>query len=176
MGKYLKLTLIVIATALAVLFVFLKKGAHSFLFAYILNFALMLAVSSYTNIFKPQLRSNYYNSKNWEANGTIYKWFGINLFRKLLVLIGWEKIIKAAYPVKKNLDAIKQREYSTRQSEFSHLVIFIIVLVVNIVVAINYGLGKSLSLLILNIIFNVYPVMLQRFNRPRLQKVLAAQR
>jgi hypothetical protein len=171
-GKYLKAGLVLLIVLFMVAYVAVKKGPHTFVFAWVLNFALMMAVFYFTNTFKPKLNANYYNLKSWEANGTIYKWLGVNGFRKLLVLIGWEKVIRAASPVKKNLDAIKHLEYGTRQSEFGHLTIFIIVLAMNFFVAIRYGITQSLPLFFLNIIFNVYPVMLQRYNRPRLQRAL----
>jgi len=172
MGKYLKLGLILICVVAALAFVFIKKGPHTFVFAWVLNFALMMAVFYFTSSFKPKLASSYYRSKKWEANGSIYKWLGVNVFRKFLVLIGWEKVIRAASPVNKNLTAIKHLEYGTRQAEFGHLSIFFIVLIMNFFVAFRYGITQSLSLFFLNIIFNVYPVLLQRYNRPRLQRAI----
>lgn len=49
--------------------------------------------------FKPGLISTHYNSKKWEAEGKIYKWFGVHEFRKVLVWVGWEKLNKASNPV-----------------------------------------------------------------------------
>ena len=175
-GKYLKAVLVLLIVLFMVAYITIKKGPQSFVFAWVLNFALMLAVFFFTNTFKPRLTAGYYNSKKWEANGTIYKWFGVNGFRKLLVLLGWEKVIRASSPVKKNLDAIKHLEHGTRQAEFGHLIIFFIVFATNVFVAFRYGIAKSLSLFLLNIIFNVYPVILQRYNRPRLQRMIKLRR
>ena len=171
-GKYLKAGIILLIVLFAIAYVAIRKGPDSFVFAWILNFALMFGVFLLTNTFKFALASNYYNSKQWERQGKIYRWFGVDVFRKILVLIGWEKVIRASNPVKKNLDAIKQLEHGTRQSEFGHLIIFFIVLVINCLVAFYYGIKQSLPLFFLNIIFNVYPIMLQRYNRPRLQRAL----
>ena len=172
MGKYLKLFLVLLCVVAALVYVFIKKGPQTFVFAWVLNFALMMAVFYFTNTFKPELSSNYYKPKKWEANGTIYKWFGVNVYRKILVLIGWEKVMRAASPVKKNIAAIRHLEYGTRQAEFGHLSIFFIVLMMNFFVAFRYGITQSLSLFLLNIIFNAYPVVLQRYNRPRLQRAI----
>ncbi|WP_394335923.1 glycosyl-4,4'-diaponeurosporenoate acyltransferase CrtO family protein [Flavobacterium hydrophilum] len=38
---------------------------------------------------------------------------------------------------------------------------------------IKFTFAESLWLLVLNIIFNVYPILLQRYNRPRLRRALA---
>ena len=172
MAKYLKFLLVMLIVLFTTVYIFIKQHPYSFLFAWVLNFSLMMAVFYFTDIFKPQLAAEYYNSKKWEAGGTIYKWFGVNVFRKFLVMIGWEKVIRATNPIKNNLEAIKSLEHGTRQAEFGHLVIFIIVLLFNVFVAIHYGFKQSISLLILNIIFNVYPIILQRYNRPRWQRII----
>ncbi len=132
----------------------------------------MMAVLSFTQTFKPRLTSTYYSPKPWERNGKIYEWFGINGFRKLLVWVGWEKLNKAANPVKKDLDALNHLEYTTRQSEFGHLVIFFIVLTFTLFVSLDYGFRQSIWLLSLNILLNLYPIWVQRYNRPRLQKII----
>lgn len=172
MVKYVRVCLAYLFVAITVVAVSLWKGSHTFVFAWITNFALMIGVFYHTHTLKPPLTSNYFNAAKWEAKGSIYKWFGVNVFRKILVWVGWEKLNKAANPVKNSLEALKRLEYGTRQSEFGHLIIFFIILIINLFVAFYYGVTQSLSLLFLNIILNVYPVILQRYNRPRLQKAI----
>ena len=65
-----------------------------FAFAWALNFLLMLCVSVFIEASKSQLNSSYFDEKGWEQKGKIYELLGVNLFRKLLVLIGWEKLNK----------------------------------------------------------------------------------
>lgn len=134
----------------------------------------MTAVLYLTETFQPKLVSSYYNSQNWEANGQFYKHFGVNYYRKLLVLTGWEKMNKSKSPVKKN--TLTNLEYKTRQSEFGHLVIFIIVLLVNIFVVFKFRFIDSVWLLVLNILLNFYPILVQRFNRPRIRKLIDLKR
>ncbi|WP_354028292.1 hypothetical protein [Chitinophaga sp. OAE865] len=128
---------------------------------------------TFTETLKGQLTSSYYNEKTWERRGKIYEFLGINLFRKLLVLIGWEKLNKKSNPIKKDTQALIQLHYRTRQNELGHIIIFIVVLGFNIFVAFKYGFLKSLWLLILNILLNLYPVLLQRYNRPRIERAIA---
>jgi len=132
----------------------------------------MTGVLFITQTFKPQLASTYFHSKKWEEEGKVYKRLGVNEFRKILVWIGWEKLNKASKPVKRSLDGLNHLEYSTRLSEFGHLIIFYIVLILTIFVGLYYGFKESLWLIILNILLNAYPVIVQRFNRPRLQNVI----
>ena len=172
MSKYLRVGFVLVCIVIIVVAVALWQDLHSFVFAWVLNFTLMFGVLYATETFKPKLASTYYKSKKWEAEGKIYKWFGVDVFRKLLVWVGWEKLNKASNPVNKNLDALKQLEYRTRQSEIGHLIIFFIVLIFNLVVAFKYGIIQSLWLFFLNIMLNVYPIVVQRYNRPRLKNII----
>ena len=171
-GKNLTLVFVLLFIGCTVVGVALWQGLTSFVFAWVLNFMLMVGVLYLTQTFKPRLASTYYHSKKWEAEGKIYKWLGVHGFRKVLLWVGWEKLHKASNPVKKSLAALKHLEYGTRQSEFGHLIIFFIVLTVTLFVGFYYGFKQSLWLLILNIVLNAYPIGVQRYNRPRIQKTI----
>jgi hypothetical protein len=172
MRKYILLSLTVIVTIFLVYGIVYKIGLQGFLFAWILNLVLMMCVFFFTETLKSEFKLAYYLEKTWEKKGKIYEAFGINLFRKLLVIIGWEKLNKKANPVEKNLQALEHLEYRTKQSELGHIIIFFIVLAFTIYVAITFGIKESVSLIILNILLNLYPVLLQRYNRPRLQRAI----
>ena len=172
MRKKIHLGLIILIT-IGLTYVIVKYiGVTGFLFAWILNFMLMMCVLMFTETLKPKFDSDYYKTKDWENKGKIYENFGINIFRKLLVLVGWEKLNKKSNPVKNDFEALVFLEYRTKQSEFGHLIIFFIVLGFNIYVALKFTFAESLWLLFLNVILNVYPILLQRYNRPRLQRAL----
>src|SRR5690606_20191588 len=95
-----------------------------------------------------------------------------NLFRKLLVQIGWEKLNKKSSPVAKDTRALLNLHYQTKKSELGHLIIFLIVLGFNVFVALKFGIVKSIWLLVLNILLNLYPILLQRYNRPRIERAI----
>lgn len=174
MKKYLEFILSLLIAILAIVIVLTWQGSHSFIFAWTLNLMLMFLVLMMTRTFRPALTSGYFNTKKWENAGKIYEWFGINLYRSMLVRIGWEKLNKSANPVKKDLKALTHLEFVTRESEFGHLLIFFIVLSIGVFVGVYYGFTKSLWLHTLNLILNVYPIALQRYNRPRLQRAIKA--
>lgn len=166
------LGLIIIVTIGLTYGLVLYIGVVGFQFAWILNFMLMMCVLIFTETLKSKFNSDYYKIKDWENRGKIYENFGINVFRKLLVLVGWEKLNKKSNPVKNDLESLIHLEYRTKQSELGHLIIFFIVFGFTIYVAIKFTFIESLWLLFLNIILNVYPILLQRYNRPRLQRAL----
>lgn len=170
--KILLLIFIAVITVVLVYALVHYIGMQGFLFAWTLNFLLMSCVFAFTETLKSELNSPYYTEKSWEQRGKIYESFGINFFRKLLVWIGWEKLNKKANPIEKNTKALMHLHYKTKQSELGHIIILIIVLGFTIYVAFKYGVVQSLSLLILNILLNFYPILLQRYNRPRIERAL----
>lgn len=172
MKKTLILTAIAIASIGAIYALVIYVRMDGFAFAWALNFLLMLCVSVFTEIQKSPLTSSYYNQKEWEQRGKVYEYLGINFFRKLLVWIGWEAVIRKSSPIEKSTAALTNLLYKTKKSELDHAIILLIVLPFNVFVAVKFGIIKSLSLLILNILLNLYPIFLQRYNRPRIERAL----
>lgn len=172
MRKPILLTLITLGTiALTGALVHYMK-MPSLAFAWALNFLLMFCMVFFTETLKSPFTSPYFKAQPWEQKGKIYESLGVNFYRKLLVWSGWEKLNKKSSPVDKNTKALVHLLLQTKKSEFSHLIILIIVFGFNVFVAIKYGVLKSLWLLVLNVLFNLYPVFLQRYNRPRLERIL----
>jgi len=172
MKKTLLLILIATATIGSTFALVYYIKIDKFSFAWALNFLLMLFVTYFTDALKSQLASPYYDEKTWEKRGKVYENLGVNLFRKLLVLVGWEKVIRKTFPIEKNTKSLEKLYYQTKKSELDHLIILIIVLGFNVFVALEFGFVKSLSLLVLNLLLNLYPIFLQRYNRPRIAKAL----
>lgn len=163
--------IVIITTALLYLLVqYIKMTGFSFALA--LNFMLMACVLTFTEALKSEFNSPYFNEKPWEKRGKIYESFGIHFFRKLLVGIGWEKLNKKSKPVEKNAKALTYLHYRTKQDELGHLIIMLIVLGFTVYAAFRFGILQSLWLMTLNILLNVYPVFLQRYNRPRLERAI----
>ncbi|MGN8070903.1 hypothetical protein [Mucilaginibacter sp. 22184] len=172
MRKTLILTLIATLTTGSVYAIVCYIRADSFSFAWALNFLLMLCVLAFTQTLKSPLTSSYFNTKAWERGGKIYERFGTNFFRKLLVWIGWEKLVRKSNPIEKNTQALMDLHYQTKKSELDHLIILFIVLGFNVFVAFKFGFSRSLWLLVLNVILNLYPIFLQRYNRPRIERAI----
>jgi len=172
MKKILILVFIAIITIGLVYALVHYTGMKGFSFAFALNFLLMACLLSFTEALKSELNYPYFNEKSWEKRGKIYESLGVNVYRKLLVWIGWEKLNKKTKPVEKNTKALMNLHYRTKQDELGHTIIMLIVLGFNIFVAFKFGFLKSLSLLILNILLNIYPIFLQRYNRPRIARAI----
>ncbi|SHL38316.1 hypothetical protein SAMN05444266_103147 [Chitinophaga jiangningensis] len=172
MKKTLSLVLISIFSIAAVAAMCYYLRMDTFSFAWALNFLLMLGALLLTDGMKSPLNSPYYDEQPWERGGKIYEILGVNFFRKLLVWIGWEKVIRKTHPLDKSSASLENLYNQTKKSELGHFIIFWIVLVINIYVAVKYGVLKSLWLLVLNLLMHVYPIFLQRYNRPRFKRAM----
>ena len=172
MRKTILSILIILVTVILTILLVNYMGLLGFAFAWTLNFLLMMGVFFFTETLKSPLSSSYFETHSWEKNGKIYTSFGVHFFRKLLVLSGWEKMNKKANPIEKNSDALQHLFYRTEQSELGHIIIFIIVSGFTFFVAFRHGILQSMWLFGLNIILNFYPILVQRFNRPRLKRAL----
>jgi hypothetical protein len=172
MGRIFKLILIIILTIGSIWALVHYIRMDKFAFAWILNFLLMFFVAVFTETLNSQLSSSYFDEKSWEQRGQLYQTLGTNFYRKLLVLTGWEKLTRKANPIERSNETLKKLHYQTKKSELDHVIILLIVAVFNVFAAFKVGVAKSLWWLLLNILFNLYPIFLQRYNRPRIQRAI----
>jgi hypothetical protein len=172
-NTYPKWIIVLITTgAIALFILFPLMSMRSLSYSITLNFTLMIWMSIGQTLLRPELRSSYYNSHPIEEEGRIYKYFGVHFFRKLLVISGWERSRKKETPIRKSLIILEYYEYRTRASEFGHSIIAIIIIFISLYVCIVYSFKETIWLIILNIFMNIYPIMTQRYNRPRVQRVI----
>jgi hypothetical protein len=176
MKKYLILILIIIVTIASLHAVVHYFRMDSFLFAWVLNFLLMASVQIFVETLKGPLNSASFKEKGWERGGKIYEKVGVNFFRKVLVWVGWEKLNKKLNPVEKNTKALLHLYDQTKKSELGHFIILLIVIGFDVYVAFEFGIAKSFWLLGLNILLNLYPIFLQRYNRPRIERAIILSR
>lgn len=146
------------------------SGFTGFSFAWILNFVLMIWFTYLNFLFRWKYNSSYFNVRPFENGGSLYTFLGVHLYRKLLVWVGWEKLNKKNCKIINKSSALQYAEYKTRSSETGHTLIFFIVALVTLLVA--KSLRDALWLIILNLLLNLYPVIVQRYNRPRYKRLL----
>lgn len=142
----------------------------SFSFSWVLNFLLMAWYTFLASRINPKLDAGYFKTKPFERGGSIYKYLGVHIYRKLLIWVGWESISRNKHPVKNDLNSLKSCEYHTRSSELGHTIIALIVAITTLCIASSFSEAKWL--VITNILLNIYPIMVQRFNRSRYNKLI----
>lgn len=117
------------------------------------------------------LPKSYYRLKNIERLKFLYSILGVRIFQKFLLLTFYRKKENKKY-FNGTKSGIKDFDYNTRQSEFGHLIAFILIELL----AITF-LVKNLTILFLwiqplNLLMNFYPIVLQRFHRIQTEKIL----
>jgi hypothetical protein len=134
-----------------------------------------LFIAVFTVIFdfllKPKLTSAYFNSWPFERGGSLYRWFGVRYYASALRRIGWEKIRRQERPITRDMESIIQFERWTRGAEAVHALAAIAVAGITVWVGFIGSPSDTKWLVLSNVLFNVYPVMLQRYNRPRVEGI-----
>jgi hypothetical protein len=139
-----------------------------------------LFMACFTLIFgvlhAPDYTSSYFDARPFELEGNLYRSFGVPLFRRLLHLTGWHRLTWGRRPLGGTLDSLQDFKYRTKGSEFVHLLSAICVAGVTMWIGWRYSLGHIKWLVPSNILLNVYPVLLQRYQRPRVTRLIERKR
>ena len=92
----------------------------------------------------------------------------IDLFKNLLIRTIWNKNQNKKYFFSGNRNGFSDLEIASIKSEFGHFIGFCIVMILTILIGFKTNFSIAIMILIVNIFFNFYPFMLQRFHRLRL--------
>ncbi len=167
--QWMKVVLIILLAAVSVALMIRYLDITSIACSFALNFVLMFWFTLFESQLKPGLNSRYFQSAPFEKQGHLYRMLGVEAYRAVLTKIGWEKMRQQQTPIKKNLSSLQAYERASRVAETGHLVIGFLVLVLTGYVALTHSLAEARWLILFNVLFNIYPILLQRYTRPRLQ-------
>ncbi|MGG7665207.1 hypothetical protein [Dyadobacter sp. BHUBP1] len=160
--------LAVVTTGLMLRYMDITSAAFSFG----LNFAMMFWVSILEPQLKPALDSPYFDSFPFEKEGKLYRMLGVEWYRAILTKSGWEKLRQKATPIRKSLTDFQAYERAGRVAEVGHLAAGVVVLIITGYVAVTYSVRGAIWLIVFNVFLNFYPVLLQRYTRPRLLRII----
>ena len=179
MKLFKKIAVFTIATAVAVILIIWSIDAFGFrspIFALLVNWLAMSWVAIIGQAVDFSYPSGYYEIKDFERTGQIYEYLGIRLF-KMLVRRGPLTIFSPTLhlPKEKTASALRHLDGEMRKAETGHVVIFLLILLF-----IGYALFRGWFdavgwILLFNIIINGYPIILQRYNRIKLQELILGQ-
>ena len=117
------------------------------------------------------LPSIYYKIKNPKLLKLCGQIIKIDMFKKILTSTIWKKNQNKKHFYNGLRNGLNEFEIRTMQSEFGHFVGFCIVTILAISIGITADLTIGIMILFINIIFNLYPFMLQRFHRLRINEL-----
>ena len=114
----------------------------------------------------------YYRLQPFEIDGGLYERLGIETFKWLLFKSRIERLntsVRLSY----GRTGLQGLERGIREAETDHVIALLVMVVITIHAAMNARWALVGWLLLVNVVANVYPIMLQRRNRARLLPVLA---
>jgi hypothetical protein len=123
------------------------------------------------------LPSSYYRVHSFERGGRLYEALGVRLFRYFVpdgdLANRWRRRREPNFRIIANRRFAAAFVRRTEMSEKSHLVLLLMG-VLSSIFALEIGWrGWALYLAVGNVLVNLYPVLLQRYTRTRLQAVVA---
>jgi len=117
------------------------------------------------------LPDSYYQIKNPKLTMTIHKLLGVKYFNVFLMIFIWGKPGQREKFFDGTRSGINHLMYMTKQSEFGHVGALMIIMIISVWL-ISLGLIKMVIVAtIINILFNLYPVILQRKHRVRIDRM-----
>jgi hypothetical protein len=117
------------------------------------------------------LSSRYYHVTNPKSLKKIYELLKVDWFRKFLLMTIWKNKEQQKRYFDGTLAGIDKLLLHSMKSEFGHVIPFVLTLIIVGYFMINGQYLLSIFTMIFNLIGNVYPVILQRHHRMRIQKL-----
>ena len=117
------------------------------------------------------LPKRYYSIKNPGLLKLCGQIIQIESFKKLLIWTIWNKKQNKNHFFNGSRNGFDDMEISTMKSEFGHFIGFCIVMIITMLIGIRTNWTIAIMILVVNIFFNFYPFMLQRFHRLRLNEL-----
>ncbi|MCR6032095.1 hypothetical protein GGQ22_11655 [Nocardioides sp. zg-579] len=157
------------AGGMAAAWVFL--GRSGFPFALVTHLLLMAWVSS---IVGPQVRMSdldWFRVRHGEPR--LYSALGVRLFGKLLDAIGWNRVIARERGFSGTREGLEELDQDTRRSEVGHGICLVVTAAVALGMLSTGAWHGAVWLVALGLLVHLYPALLQRLLRARVQTILA---
>lgn len=130
----------------------------------LMRWALVLLVS-----VRLTLEGGWFRVHAWEP--PVYRALGVLRYMALLRAVGWERFRQAAQGYDGTRSSLPRYERATREAEYSHLLLALICAAVIGEAAVQRAWDTALWFLLTTLLLHVYPVLLQRTMRARLQRL-----
>lgn len=126
-----------------------------------------------------KIQLKYYRPKTFEfyREETIYNFFGIRFYKKYLPSTGdimrrWRRIKQIEIGQTSKIGELYKYEKKTRNYEWRHLIGNLLFVLLIFIIDRKFTAFDWIFISILNLIVNIYPIFLQRYNRIRIIKIL----
>lgn len=121
------------------------------------------------------LPSNYYTVKNPKLLKRISGILGLDFFHKVMMATVWRSKSMRKGFFNGRRDDLVDMEVKTRKSEFGHLIPFILIMILVVLFIFEHQFLFASMIMFFNVILNLYPILLQRNHRAKLQRIAVIQ-
>jgi len=142
-------------------------GPERLVFAIVVQMLLMAWAAFVVTERFPLLRSSWFRVSKWETS--LYRKVGVGVFGRLLGVVGWNQIVVRERGYQVTREGMLVLEQHTRRSEVAHLLCTCAGLGLAVASLVTGALIGAVWLLVSTIVLQLYPALLQRFVRARLQ-------
>ena len=118
------------------------------------------------------LPKKYYRINNPKSLIGVYQTLGIKWFKYFLLITFWRAKKKQKQFFNGRKDGLKNFIFQSEQAEFGHIISFLFIEIFALVMLVRSNFEFALYCSVINVFFNFYPVVLQRYHRIRIQRIL----
>jgi hypothetical protein len=142
-------------------------------FSFVLNLFItgVFALLGFAFLTSKMLPSSYYNIKNAKSLTFTYNILGVAYFKFLLLKFFWGKENNRKRYFNGTKTGLDNFETQTKQSEFGHLAALITIALVSFYILFKGYIIIFCTINIINIIGNLYPIILQRNHRIQINRL-----
>lgn len=114
---------------------------------------------------------SYWTPKNKNQLNSIFSALGVNTYKSIIVLLFWGRKANQKKYYNGTRKGLEDFNFQTKQSEFGHLCAFILIIFVSILLLVKGYFLLVFLMALINIIANLYPIILQRHHRIRIYRL-----
>jgi hypothetical protein len=117
------------------------------------------------------LPKGYYRVRDPAAMKRIIRRFRVDLFRRFLLATFWRGRGQRERYFNGQRSGLDRLEEQSMKSEFGHAIPFVLLSLVGVYLFVEGMPGLSLGVVLINVVGNLYPVLLQRDHRMRIDRL-----
>lgn len=177
MWRFVSIAVATVVTVAVLVWAARTFGAASVWFSFFVVWVPMVAVGTLSRVVQIRLPDGYHRLRPFEATGRVYERLGVRVAKSALrrgPLALFNPHLHL--PRERTPEQLALLDQRMRDAEASHAVLFVAMLPVVAHAAIRGWWAAAVSALVFDVIMNLYPVMLQRYNRARLAQLTPGRR
>ena len=151
----------------------IQSHFQEFVIAWVVNMFItgIFALTGFAHPTQKLLPESYYSIRNPEKLLIFYRKMRIDLFKTFLLATLWRQRKQRKRYFKGTRGDFNTLIRQSKKSEFGHLIPFVILTLVSISFLAGNSKGLGVFTMLWNILGNLYPIILQRHHRMRIQKI-----